>query len=402
MTADPAFVTMIGRNLTYFEQLLQTDQNKKSGQFVAQISGLYRSIAYGAREPAANQQAAALFVASWSHIQQHSDYRQWEKLAVQLANRYAQNKADPFLLCRVVTLLGVLQQSSGDYTKAGQTFRSAERMALAKEDTGAVVNAWYYLATHEYKVRNHENAQGYLNKAQMLIEDELDLTNIDHRRLYGFTLNLLGLIHSAAQNYLAAQSLLEQAETVLASLGIGHYELIASTNLARLYGVTQQYGLSQKIYQKVIAYTKKYQLNLWHAQAAYSYSRSLTEQDRWEEASAILTQVDHVDLLRMGNLDMVATIKVELAKQFIQLDQISIAEPYLQEILTLESMQGDRLNRAIVMGLFGLIHHKSNDQQKAVKLLREVLEILDGETELTSFYEEYRIIFYEVLLRAIL
>ncbi|HFC11423.1 MAG TPA: hypothetical protein ENJ56_01170, partial [Anaerolineae bacterium] len=133
MTVNTTFATMISRNLTHFERLLQAEQKQNSGQFATQLNGLYRSIDYGAQLPESNRQAATLFVNSWTYIEQHSDYRQWSKLAVRLANRFADTKSetDTFLLCRVITLLGTLLQATGDNVKAEQIFRSAERIALA-------------------------------------------------------------------------------------------------------------------------------------------------------------------------------------------------------------------------------------------------------------------------------
>ncbi len=379
MTADATFVEMIGRNLSYFERLVHADDEPSQSELVDNFQGLYRSIEFGARTTASNYRASQLFVSSWSHIEHRGDYDNWAQLAIRLANRY--EDADAFLLCRVVTLLGVLQQAQGDSVKAEKTFRSAERLSLAKEDTRAVANAWYYLATYYFKRRAVSDAVRYLLQALPLLESELDSANDNVRRLHGFVLNLLGACRESEGDIAKAERLLKRSELILRPLTEGHYHLIPRANLSTLYLENNQFELGLETIKQIIDYSSQHKLLIWQTTSLLGVAHALSLRNEHELALSYLQQVNHVELLRMRHLTFVARVKQRLGWLMINLSRHDEAEPFLMEAIDLHAKNSSEVNKVVCEGLLGLVRcHLSKSEAAKSEVTRALMFLDDLDT----------------------
>ena len=382
MTVDATFIEMIDRNLSYFKELFESD-DASFNSLNTQQEGLRRSIQFGAKSADTNAKAADLFINSFTFIQQQGNYQPWVRTAIRLANHF--QDSDQYLLTRVVSSLGFLQQELGQTEKAEHAFRSAERLALENEDTAAVASAWYYLGVLEYRNYRSEQAKVHLEQAKLLFESELDLEDKDNKRIYGFVLNLLGLISQQGEDYKVAEAYFKQAEIIFNTLDSDHLSTLTDINLSYLYA---RMGDLEKAEQKlfsVAAYAVDKGLILRHADVVFTLSEIYIEQERWQEAYDAVNTIKIAELQKRGQLRHVALAKNDLGNSSTWLGRYDEALMYLSEALPLWDQLGDEVQYANSYGSMGHAYAELGEWRKAKHHYTKALKIMK------AFNDEFRV-----------
>lgn len=397
MTTDTAFVDMIGRNLAYFEHLRDAERTGAESGMRQQLDGLYRSISFGASHPDVNRRASELFVSCFSYIENHGSYKHWAKLAIRIANRYSDS--DTFLLSRVVTLLGVLQQESGDIETAEKTFRSAERLSLAKENEKALLNAWYYLATFEARRSNLAGARSHLLNALRLIEDGIDDgSDQDIIRLHGFVLNLMAMCTAGEGHLEDAIAGYESAYAVLDLLEVGHFQFIPMTNIATIHYNRGNYDECKRLLLAAKDYTAKHQLTMRHAQVCLKYALLMDTLGEHACAIDVLDQISQVKLLKLGNLEHIASLKFLYGKQLVEHGAYEDAKQYFVEASALRKRLQLRDQQALTDGMLGITKLQLGEEASGITLLHGALDALSTVHE-TDQWKQSFILRFETALK---
>lgn len=354
MSTDPTFVAMIERNLDYFEGLLESDPDVAASALIPHLNALYRAIDFASREPAVNHRAGQLFVRSWTAIENHGNYQRWANLAIRIANRF--EHTDTFLLCRIVTLIGGLLQISGDSVKAQKIFRKAEQLALENEDTRALVNAWYYLATYEYRLSNIAAAEELAKTVIEQVESELSLDDESIRRIYGFALTLSGLTANFDKRYDESIRFAERAIVVLKGLKTGHDFIVAEANLAQHLVASGQTQKGRTLFKQIAEYCKQYGLTTHHSTVLDLLIPSLMDDGQLDEALLWSREYDLAALMRSGNLKQVAYAKRTLGLLQLRIKNFDEAKSLVDEAIELLERSAADLDWSEAVGQLGFVY----------------------------------------------